>query len=564
VKHRVSMLLAASLLASPSFAAPVFMLQFGSFESRDEAEAKLSELKGKHAGVLSGMSSGIREVALPPDNLTVYRTQAGPVDTRGSAQSICSQLASNGDECYVVETAMVPAMSPPRQQVASAVNDVVGPATAATAAATSAAATSAAATSVAAPSIPSVVTAVAPRDPQSMAMLNSVTSGPNKSMNAPLPDMEAPSAPAVAATATAAAPIPSSSLQAAMNDAAAEQQKALALNAAPTPADAKPEGSFWGRLNPFSSSTAPTAVAAAPAAPKELPAPKLTPMADAKAPPAPVLPEPTPETVAIAQKAQAAVPTPAPVAAPVPVLVPTPEPAPAMAATPRVITQADPLPLPPPPAPLIGKGAIASTSAAAPMVMAANTNTAASLRAPSPVITPQPTGTMPAPLIVPPPGTLQSGNGQVNVGEAQRVPLSQPPVLATPVASAPMPVPSSAPVVMSLSPSATIGQKTLWAEIGPFVDAQAALGYWDNYRRTHPDFPVVRVRVASSYMAVQRGISQVSLRIGPVLKPTAITNLCKTLPEEPRVRCGQVTDMGTATQMGGPRNGYMPGSRYQR
>lgn len=95
------------LSASSAFAKPasVFMLQFGSFESRGEADTRLNELKTKHSGIVGSLPTRVLEVNLP-DNLTVYRTQAGPVPSRADAQTLCGQLASNGDECYVVETAM--------------------------------------------------------------------------------------------------------------------------------------------------------------------------------------------------------------------------------------------------------------------------------------------------------------------------------------------------------------------------------------------------------------------------------------------------------------------------
>lgn len=103
-------------MALPSTA---FMLQFGSFESAKEANSRIEALKAKHGGLIGSLPSRVVEVALP-DNLTVYRTQSGPVPSRADAQSICAQLASNGDECYVVETAMVQ----PSTTVASSIDKV--------------------------------------------------------------------------------------------------------------------------------------------------------------------------------------------------------------------------------------------------------------------------------------------------------------------------------------------------------------------------------------------------------------------------------------------------------
>lgn len=85
-------------------ATPVFMLQFGSFETRGEAEAQANNISTKHSGIVAKYPTSIRQITMPPDNLTVYRTQAGPLPSRDAAQTVCAQLASQGDECYVVET----------------------------------------------------------------------------------------------------------------------------------------------------------------------------------------------------------------------------------------------------------------------------------------------------------------------------------------------------------------------------------------------------------------------------------------------------------------------------
>jgi hypothetical protein len=498
------------------------------------------------------MQSGIREVTLPPDNLTVYRTQAGPLPSRAAAQSVCSQLASNGDDCYVVETAMAPSFSSAPAVAAAAPASAPAPVAPANpekpmVAAAAMPAPLPPATSAPMPSTltnapgsngPAPMTslsAVPARDPGNMAAINRVTAAP---------------APAKAPVAMAAAPV-SNDMQKAMDAAVAEQNNAeagnKALAEAPTPPDAKKEGTFWSRLNPFSDDEAP-----AKPAPKAAPAPM--PVA---APVAPVEEKPMPAPVMAAAPA----PAPVPMAAPAPV---------AMAEAPAP-TPVEPM-LPPPPAPLVGRGAVADT-------------TSASLRAPAvpaPVIVPQATGNMPqvaantapAPLVVPPPGTLQPANGNVRVGEAQRVPLSQATVpAAAPVApAAPAAMLPGSPSV-SLRPSATLGQKTLWAQVGSFNDAQTALAYWDNFRRTHPDFPVVRVRVSSQFAALQRGNTSVNLRVGPFLRDTSVRTLCATIAKDQddrdvdsdlRVRCGGIVDTGVAAAVGGPRSGYLNGSRYNR
>lgn len=253
--------------------------------------------------------------------------------------------------------------------------------------------------------------------------------------------------------------------------------------------------------------------------------------------------------------AQAA-PAPAP-AAPAPMAMATPAPAPAAS-----------MQLPPPPAPLIGKGAI-------------NDSTAASLRAPTPaaMAAPQAAGSLPvasqpAPLVVPPPASAPvavAGTNNVTVGEAKRVPLStMSPVLlrGQQMDASRAPIASQLPQIpppVSLSPNATLGEKTLWAQIGLFKDAQDALAYWAQYRQTHPDFPVVRVRVNNNYQAALRGHPEVSLRVGPFAREGALRHLCASIREgERELRCGTVVDMGMAGQINGPREGFLSGSRYRR
>ncbi len=554
------MLAATTLLSAPAVAAPVFMLQFGSFESKEEAEARLTELKSEHAGVIGAMQSGIREVTLPPDNLVVYRTQAGPVETRATAQSICGQLASNGDECYVVETAMAPSFVSPTQVAAAspASAPVAKPAAAAPAPVmaaplptpapmTMAAAKTTApaptpmrdpagmstpallaasgASTTAPQAVPPVAMAPLPmRDPSNAAAINRVTTAPVTTGTS----YPAPTTVAAATPAPAASP----AMQKAMDDAAAEQTDLdKKISTAPTPAGAKEEGTFWSRLNPFSSTPkAPVAPAPVLAKPVTVETPVVeTPTVQTPAamvPPAPLVSATAPEPL-----------SPLPQEAPRVMMAPAAAPAPM---------------LPPPPAPLVGRGSIASAQ-----------STAASLRAPNPVIAPEPIGTLNAPA----PIVIGDTTGNVRVGEAQRVPLSQANVLpAPPIMMAPA-IPAPGP---ALSPTANLGQKTLWAHVGQFVDAQAALAFWDQYRRSHPDFPVVRVRVTSPLQSLNHGNDKVSLRVGPFAKEASIRTLCTTISQQQtqtngdRLICGSIVDMGIASRVGGARNGYLPGSRYQR
>lgn len=99
--------LACALYAGPSAADErVFLLQLGSFESRAEAQNRWRELQQDYPELMEGLSVRLLDVTLPPDDFTVYRTQAGALYNRSDAQIICDKLTKSGDECYVVETAM--------------------------------------------------------------------------------------------------------------------------------------------------------------------------------------------------------------------------------------------------------------------------------------------------------------------------------------------------------------------------------------------------------------------------------------------------------------------------
>ena len=236
--HRFAVVaLSGVVLVGSANAASVAMLQFGSFETRDEAHARLDLMTMKHGGVLGSLPSSIREIKLAADDLTVYRTQAGPLPSRAAAQSICAQLASNGDECYVVETSMV-------------------------------------AGSPAAPVVPPVKLQPIPsRDPSSAAALAQLSAAPSSSEKSSAPtsasssDSASKSANDAANNDTVkklvtASPVvvdaspakPSPQLQAALEKAIAEQEAADKAPKAEEP-EAKPlkdTRSFWTRANPFS------------------------------------------------------------------------------------------------------------------------------------------------------------------------------------------------------------------------------------------------------------------------------------------------------------------------
>jgi len=424
VLNRLSVATAVWLvLCASAQAAPLAMLQFGSFESREEAQVRLDSMKKKHAGMLNKLPTSIREIKLPPDNLTVYRTQAGPVGTRTQAESICAQLASNGDECYVMETSMLPDAPPAVEVDVPAVAEKKAP-------------TPVAAAAAAKPSVPKsapVIRLIPWRDFSKRD------------------DVKAQMAEKLAEVDTTPAK-PSLQLQNAMDQAIARQEKPEAsekfANAEPAP---KQERSFWSLLNPFADD----------------------------------------ESTATASK-------------------------PSEDATASEMTQTPPeLPVMASPVPTV------SETAGADMVASTNESTSVA--------------------------------GDVNVEEAKRVPLTETRVAAPRSFALP---------TADLLPIATLGKKTLWAQVGQFNDTQSALAFWDRYRVAHPDFPVVRIRVISSYQLQQRGDASKWLRVGPFAKEESIANLCASFGEN-GPRCGLVTDMGVASGVN-RTPGLLPESRYRR
>lgn len=445
-RSRPLILLALLTFSATASAAPVVMVQFGSFETQAEADKKLAEVKAANAAALGSLPLSVREVKLPPDNLSVYRTQAGPLASRADAQDLCSKISSaGGGDCYVVETALNPAPA------------------------------SAPAVASASPAPAAAATASAP------------------SADVGTPAAQPPLAPLTSAAAAPVTPVdsspaePSPQLQAALDRAVAAQQAAQVKPSSPTPAPAA-QRSFWSRINPFSDDE------------------------EDEAPAAPVAAAPA--AAAAPALAVRAVPSEQPVVETVPVVESAPQPAPAP---------------------------VKNVAVGAPVVASA---------------APLPTGALPA-------DALHS----VQVEEAQRVPLTQSNT-------------ANRPAAVSLLPSSTVGYKTLWAQLGEFDSTREALIFWDHYRQTHPDFPVVRVRIISRLQSAMRGDPKVWLRVGPFERTGFIHNLCSVIeadredaddedednPHPATVgpsRCGPIIDSGVATAIRTP-TGYLQGSRYTR
>ena len=546
--RRLALVFAMLLPVSPAVhAASVVMVQFGSFETMDEAQKRLAEVKSTHGADIGKLATAVREVKLPPNNLTVYRTQAGPVESRAAAQEICTKLAGSGDECYVVEMAANPSSTPvPVAETAPAYMAAPTPVVVATpvAAATPA------------------DTGGAARDAQSAAALASVTPSPASTLPPPPVIVEGshglPGGPALAPLSPAT---PSPALQDALEKAINEQEVAKHTTRAVPPPTAPKATSFWDRLNPFSDDT-PAAAPARTASKHPLLAPPVLPADTAATPMAAAAPGllPPPSVLPEAPKllADTSLTTPPPLPPPPPI---TFVPAPAADAHPLLL---------PPPIPTVSNDnqKLLEASRAVPYMLPPPMSPmpASASSMPPAMLSVQDMSIKETPL--PPPSAAAKGN--VSVEEAKRVPLSEttpPPTPAPVVIVPPLAAETSAAPTISLRPSATLGQKTTWAQLGQFKTTDDALIFWDKYRKSHPDFPPVRVRVAASMQQQAHGNSEVWLRVGPFARPEVIANLCESISswsDAPSndIGCGHISDTGVAADALKTR--FLQGSRYSR
>jgi hypothetical protein len=253
------------------------------------------------------------------------------------------------------------------------------------------------------------------------------------------------------------------------------------------------------------------------------------------------------------KKPEAAAPdqtaTPPPTLAPLP---PAPTPSPLVSQPVPSVKPAMSFPPPPPP--------IHSTNtpppSAPPPVMAA----------PSPVlapVAPESIGTISVTSLPPLDG------GAVEVGEAQRVPLTDaakmppPPgvILPAPVVGVAPPSGAEGAIVSASPPSSVLPAKTLWAHIQYFENQQQALAFWEKFRKANPDFPVVRLRTTSALSALKRGDERVALRVGPFASGGFIRMLCDDVNAQDNSLFGNGMECGPVTALGASANAYAPRER---
>lgn len=110
----------ASIPVAPAYSASnTYLLQLGSFDTKEQAMQKWQELKEKNPDILGSINPHITEVAMGDNDKVNYRTEAGPLDSRETATKLCTELQAKGADCAVVETAMftddAPAAEAPAQ-----------------------------------------------------------------------------------------------------------------------------------------------------------------------------------------------------------------------------------------------------------------------------------------------------------------------------------------------------------------------------------------------------------------------------------------------------------------
>ncbi len=510
--------LALSFAASAAMAESTFVIQLGAFPSKQEAEQKWEALKNSQPEVLGGLSMHVAEAILQPDNVTLFRTQAGPFKSKIDAQTACSKLKSSKTECFVAETAMFVPDQPATQQVASK----------------------------------------AAEQPVNLPSL----SGAQKTALAPLPlPPELPPAnAAMASTTTVSAPPAPSILP--------PQQKEEKLAMAEAPVAAKPveqksdSGWFSWVPNPFSSdkeekkkenTTVVTQAPATASAPVAAPTIAAAPVAavQQQAAPAPLAPanankgqtifyamaEPKSEgwrpwSGAAAKQQQPNTPLP-PIASPPPpmgrtALATPPSPPPPPPGLNPLPPMATPAPVAPPPA-----VAMAEPSAPFPVTAGAKPITIRAKEAP---VT----------------KSVRDGEkAQVKVAEAIRVPLS----------TGKRTITSANPASFRSMPSQNLGLRSYWAQLSFFPDDHNALGFWQDFSGSRPEFSGMRVRVVKPYLTRGRA-AKTSLRVGPFENTDDIAKLCNAATSR-GLRCNAVSDMGSGTVANAPRDRATVPLKYQ-
>lgn len=104
--------MAATSLVPSAMAESVFLLQLGSAANAQEAQALFEQARERYPRLLGRYNFYPREMRLLNERESVWRAQAGPVESRTRAYKLCAEMKAQGSECFVVESATFAADTP--------------------------------------------------------------------------------------------------------------------------------------------------------------------------------------------------------------------------------------------------------------------------------------------------------------------------------------------------------------------------------------------------------------------------------------------------------------------
>ncbi len=534
----------------------VYLLQLGSFEKEILAKQRWVELQQQFPSELKDLGVRISSVTLPPDDYIVYRTQAGPYQTRAQAQDVCDALQSMDEECYVVQTAMFTPQTFTIGKLAPSLTEKAKEPASQMPSQPSAQSAAAMSTKPVVPMPPSFDMPPAPPVPVQKVkpsvepeeesasiweVLNPFSSEEEEDEKPELMKKERTK------EKTAQADVPQSFGEERPDNVTSQWQEVSLAPMQPQPQAIT--SSPWAP-DPFAS-----AQGAAMGSVTLTPKPRET-VGDGvsypQTPPSvqktvavnnPIPPKNPGDDVPVKQMVSVAPPKSVQEAMERAVPPPAPPPAESTASGATLLQQmmkSEPASTegytPPPPTP---EGA-SQPIHAAPQPFSDLTPRVGTVDQ-RPVRDPlDPSG-----RLVPsaPPIAAQPG-ANVNVAEAIRVPVTEEDIVEDTT-------PSMAQELAKVQgyPSAPTPIATNWVQLSYFIDQQNALSFWEAYRLENPAFPSVRVRVTKPYMFA-RTDPRVSLRIGPFENENVPRDFCDMV-KDLDMRCFMVTDLG----MSSPKHG---------
>ncbi len=96
----------------PVLADSAYLVQLGSFQTREEAQSAWQDYLKEYSTQLADVNQYIANINLP--NSTLFRLQAGPISGRNQAKALCEALKPKLESCLLVETAMIDSLKSER------------------------------------------------------------------------------------------------------------------------------------------------------------------------------------------------------------------------------------------------------------------------------------------------------------------------------------------------------------------------------------------------------------------------------------------------------------------